>query len=209
MADREDRMEVEEDLLRRCARQDAAAYRELVERLEKPLVNFLYRFVGERHAAEDLFQETFVRVVRSVGQFRPEATLGTWIFTIARNLALDYLKARRRRREMPLEAGGTAERGRVISFRDALPSSSPGPALRVEAAEEERRLMEALKELSPAKHEALVLRVFAGLSYAEIARIVKAPVGTIKFRVHEAVQELGRKLAAQDRRRAAGQGGQP
>lgn len=209
MPDRENRMDVEEDLLRRCARGDAAAYRELVERLEKPLVNFLYRFVGERHAAEDLFQETFVRVVRSVGEFRPEASLSTWIFTIARNLALDYLKARKRRREMPLEAETDAERGRVISFRDAMPSPLPGPALRAEAGEEERRLTEALGALGPAKHEALVLRVYAGLSYAEIARIVKAPVGTVKFRVHEAVRELARKLAADGRGEGVRQGGCP
>lgn len=202
-------MDVGEDLLRRCARMDAAAYRELVERLEKPLVNFLYRFVGERHAAEDLFQETFVRVVRSVGEFRPEASLGTWIFTIARNLALDYLKARKRRREMPLEAGGEAEGGRVISFRDALPAAAPGPAARAESGEEERRLAEALRELGPAKHEALVLRVYAGLSYAEIARVVKAPVGTVKFRVHEAVRDLARKLAAGGRRDGLRQGGCP
>jgi RNA polymerase sigma-70 factor (ECF subfamily) len=202
-------MDVGEDLLRRCARKDAAAYRELVERLEKPLVNFLYRFVGERHAAEDLFQETFVRVVRSVGEFRPEASLNTWIFTIARNLALDYLKARKRRREMPLEAGGEAERGRVLSFRDALPAPAPGPAARAESGEEERRVAAALGELGPAKREALVLRVYAGLSYAEIARIVKAPVGTVKFRVHEAVQELARKLAADGRRDGLRQGGCP
>ena len=92
MAGDEDKpMNLEDDLLRKCARGDSAAYRELVERLEKPLVNFILRFVGERHVAEDLFQETFVRVVKTLGSFRPEASLSTWIFTIARNLSLDWL----------------------------------------------------------------------------------------------------------------------
>ena len=60
-----------DDLLDRCARRDPAAYRELVERLEKPLLSFILRFVGERHVAEDLFQETFVRVVRTIEQSQP------------------------------------------------------------------------------------------------------------------------------------------
>jgi len=67
------KMSAEDDLLRRCAGGDPDAYRELVGRLEKPLVNFLVRYVGESHVAEDLFQETFVRVVRGLASFRPDA----------------------------------------------------------------------------------------------------------------------------------------
>lgn len=194
-------MDSQEDLVRRCARGDAAAYRELVERLEKPLVNFLYRMVGERHAAEDLFQETFVRVVRTLAAFRPEASLTTWIYTIARNLALDHLKARRRHREVSLDAAAS-ERGRVIYFRDALQAAGAPPESRVESTEDERRLQEALGQLKPAKREALVLRVYSDLPYAEIARVVKSPVGTVKFRVHEALQDLAKILGAGDRFRA-------
>ncbi len=207
MAGQEDPiMSQEEELLRRCARGDAAAYRELVERLEKPLINFICRFVGERHAAEDLFQETFVRVIRGLGEFRPDASLTTWIHTIARNLALDYLKARRRHREVPLDHPAAEERGRVLHFKDVLRSAGPAPAGRAEETEAERRVVEALGDLTPAKREALALRVYAGLPYAEIARIVRAPVGTIKFRVHEAMQDLSRKLGAAGSA-AAAQGG--
>src|SRR5207237_4885210 len=107
-------MNLEEELLRRCARGDSAAYRELVERVEKPLINFILRFVGERHVGEDLFQETFVRVVKTLGTFRPDASLTTWIFTIARNLSLDWLKAKRRHRETALDAASSEDKGRVI-----------------------------------------------------------------------------------------------
>jgi RNA polymerase sigma-70 factor (ECF subfamily) len=189
-------MNVEEDLLRRCARGDAAAYRELVGRLEKPLVNFILRFVGERHVAEDLFQETFVRVVRSLGEFHPDASLSTWIYTIARNLALDHLKARRRHREVALDSEASEDRGRVIYFKDVLRSGAAEPGERAEATEAERRVAGALAGLTPAKREALVLRIYAGLPYGEIAKIVKAPVGTVKFRVHEAVQDLAKLLGA-------------
>ena len=197
---------VEEDLLGRCARGDAAAYRELVERLEKPLINFILRFVGERHAAEDLFQETFVRVVRTLGEFRPEASMTTWIYTIARNLSLDWLKAKRRHRETPLDRPATDEGGRVISFREVLASGIAEPDARAEGSEDERRVVAALSTLSEAKREALVMRVYAGLSYAEIARITGDPVGTVKFRVHEAIQDLAKELGAGGRSSASSGG---
>jgi RNA polymerase sigma-70 factor (ECF subfamily) len=206
MAGQEDPMSQEEALLRRCARGESAAYRELVERLEKPLVNFIYRFVGERHAAEDLFQETFVRVIRGLSEFRPDASLTTWIYTIARNLSLDFLKARRRHREVSLDHPAADGGGRVIPFRDVLRSESPVPDGHAEEAESERRLVEALGSLTPAKREALALRVYAGLPYAEIAGITGAPVGTIKFRVHEALQDLSKRLGAAGSKTAA-QGG--
>jgi RNA polymerase sigma-70 factor (ECF subfamily) len=196
MAGTGEAMSMEDDLLRRCARGDAAAYQELVERLEKPLVNFILRFVGEREAAEDLFQETFVRVVRTLGDFRPEASLTTWIYTIARNLALDHLKARRRHREVSLDAPAADREGKVISFRDALRVAAADPSDRSEAAEDERRVARALAELAPAKREALALRVYAGLPYAEIAKVTGSPVGTIKFRVHEAMQDLSKAMGA-------------
>jgi RNA polymerase sigma-70 factor (ECF subfamily) len=197
---------VEEDLLGRCARGDAAAYRELVESLEKPLVSFILRFVGERHAAEDLFQETFVRVVRTLRDFRPEASLTTWIYTIARNLCLDWLKARRRHRETPLDRPATDEGGRVISFKEVLASGIGRPDERAEGGEDEARVVAALSTLSEAKREALVLRVYGGLPYAEIAKITGEPVGTVKFRIHEAIQDLARELGA-DERSSASRGG--
>lgn len=182
------------DLIRRCARGEEAAYRELVGRLEKPLVAFIRRYVVEESLAEDLFQETFVRVVRTLGSFRPEASLTTWIFTIARNLCLDHLKAKKRHREVSMDAGSADPRDRDVDFREALPSSGSEPGTLAEGHEDGARLRAALAELPEPKREALILRVYSNLSYAEIARITDAPVGTVKFRVHDAIQELARKL---------------
>ena len=200
-------MNDDQELLRRCARGDAAAYRELVERVEKPLVNFILRFVGERHVAEDLFQETFVRVVKTLGSFRPEASLSTWIFTIARNLSLDWLKAKRRHREMPLDGVTSEEKGKVIYFKDVIRSGAAAPEDRAEMTEDERRVTAALSKLSPIKREALVLRMYAGLQYSEIARIQDAPVGTVKFRIHEALKDLTQLMGAEEDRDSAAQGG--
>ncbi len=180
------------ELIRRCARGEEAAYRELVGRLEKPLAAFIRRYVGEENLAEDLFQETFVRVVRTLGSFRPEASLTTWIFTIARNLCLDHLKAKKRHREVSMDAG---DDDREADYREALRSPTVEPGTLAEGSEEQARLRAAMAELPEPKREALVLRVYSGLSYAEIARITDAPVGTVKFRVHDAIQELARKMA--------------
>lgn len=183
----------EHDLILRCARGDESAFRELVGRVEKPLINFIYRYVGERHEAEDIFQETFVRVLRALGTFRPQASVKTWVFTIARNLCLDRLKTRKRHREVSLEASQSDPRGNVIFFKDVLQGKAESD--RIES-EDEQRLRSAIRELPSRKREALVMRLYSGLSYEEIARIVRAPEGTVKFRVHEALRELGKKLAA-------------
>lgn len=197
-------MHVESDLLARCARGEEKAYRELIGRVEKPLVNFIFRYVGERNLAEDLFQETFVRVLRTLPGFRPDASVVTWIFTIARNLCLDHAKAKRRHREVGLEGGAEDPEGNVLRFRDVLRSGAASPDAGAEKAEMERRVVETLAMLPPAKREALVMRLYADLSYQEIAKIVDAPVGTVKFRVHEALNELSRLLTGEERNRATG-----
>jgi len=189
-------MNSEADLLKRCARGEETAYRELVGRIEKPLINFIRRFVNEASLAEDIFQETFVRVVRTLGDYKPEASLSTWIFTIARNLCLDKIKMTKRHREVSMDAGGHDGKGNVIDFREALRTMQPAAEEGAEIREERARLMEALAKVTPAKREALLMRQFAGLSYQEIAAIVKAPVGTVKFRVHEAMQDLMKLMGA-------------
>lgn len=181
-------------LIERCGRGDEAAYQELVAGVEKPLISFIHRYVADAALAEDIFQETFVRVVRNASEFRPEASATTWIFTIARNLCLDHLKAKKRHREVSMDAPGGGPRGEPMDFRDVLRTALDGPEAAGEAREEERRLQAALVRLQGPKREALLLRVFSGLSYQEIAKATGSPVGTVKFRVHEAVQELAKLL---------------
>lgn len=187
---------LDRDLVRRCARGEESAFRELVERVEKPLIHFILRYVGERHIAEDVFQETFVRVLRNIADFRPDASLNTWIFTIARNLCLDLLKMRRRHREVSLDAPQGVEEGKVVDFRDMLRDLEEGPEARAQGREEEMQVQRALQKLTPAKREAVILRVFVGMSYPEVAGVVGSPTGTIKFRVHEAMRELNELLDA-------------
>jgi RNA polymerase sigma-70 factor (ECF subfamily) len=152
------------------------AFEALAARYERPLLSFIGAYVADPAAADDVFQETLVRVVRSISEYRPQAGLGSWIFTIARNQALDHLRRRRRRREVPL--------GNVI------PMTQPPPEADSARTERFDQVRAALQELPPPKREAVALRFFSNLGYEEMSDLLGAPVGTLKFRVHEALREL-------------------
>ena len=161
----------------------AEAFETLAARYERPLMNFIGSYVNDRASAEDIFQETFVRVIRSISDYTPDAGLGTWIFTIARNLSLDHLRRRKRRRESPIE-----------NEANIIPMPSPGPEAAPVAAERSDKLFAAMQKLSPKKREVVVLRFFSDHTYEDMAAMLGAPVGTLKFRVHEAVHELAKLL---------------
>ncbi len=182
----------ERKLLKRLLQGDEAAYAELLDRYEKPLVSFLLRYVGNRTVAEDLFQETCYRMMRALDDYRPRAGFGTWLFTIARNLALDHLKGLRRHREVSLDASQAGDR--ELSYREALADDGGTPDAAAVRREESDRFGEALRRLAPRLRETLLLRVYHGLAYRDIARITRAPVGTAKYRVHEAVHVLARLM---------------
>ncbi len=185
------------ELMLRC-REDPGALGALVERYEQSLMNFIARMIGDRVEAEDLFQETFVRVMRSAGRYTPKARFSTWLFTIARNLSIDHLKKRRGLPTVSLDSieeeapAAVAPRTRGRGGEPEGPG--PDPAEAAATAENVVAVRRAIAGLSPPKREALTLRLYQGLPYAEIAEVVRAPVGTVKFRVHEAVREVAEAL---------------
>lgn len=188
--------EVSPEVIDGCRRRSEESYSALFELLERPVVNFLHRMCGERNTAEDLFQETFVRILKALPSWQPRAKFSTWVFTIARNLALDHFKHERRGPGPSTNQAIEEEGGKIIFLSESIPGEGPTPAALAERAEEVERLRDAIERLGVVKREALVLRVFQGLPYAEIAEITGCPVGTAKFRVHDAVQDLTRMLAS-------------
>jgi len=153
MAGSEEGMNLEEDLVLRCARGEAAAYRELVERIEKPLVNFILRFVGERHVAEDLFQEVCVIAVQKAAEFQDGTSFIAWARTIARNKLREQLRRR---------SGVNVD----DAFFDGLESAFDAvrdPDVRKDA------LRRCLGEIQERTRQMLVWRYEEGLSAASIA----------------------------------------
>jgi RNA polymerase sigma-70 factor (ECF subfamily) len=156
-----------------------AALQALYDRHHRGLFNFLLRFLGDRPSAEDLLQESFLRVFTSRDAYRPTAAFRTWLFTIARNLVIDHL--RKRKRETMLEAEEALE---------TVADPGAGPAGYAEAHELIERLDEAVLRLPPSEREVLLLSRFAGLTHAEIADVTGASSGAVRVALHRALRRL-------------------
>ncbi len=185
----------EEKLLKSLIVGQEKAYEELTSSLEKPLMNFIYQYIHDLHTAEDIFQETFIRVVRKISDFKPNSKLSTWIFTIARNLCLDYIKSKKRKRDVSLEEESENDQSKPVSLKNLFGSKYLTPGEVLEKTEQQIKVREALSRLSHVKREALILRTYLDLSYEEISKITDAPVGTCKYRVHQALMDIGEALS--------------
>lgn len=181
----------ERDLVARCLARDEQAYRELVRRYQRPVLNLAWRITGDAEEAAEVTQETFVRVLRSLGSYDPGRPLRSWLFKIAANLALDSLR-RRKRRPVALE-DLTDEEGRPpVEAVDTGPP--PDAGLREDWS---RERFDALVHELPEHYQAILyLRYREQLGYDEIAEALGIPLGTVKVRLHRAHQILRRKLTA-------------
>ena len=168
---------------------DVAAFAELVERYEQPLWSFLRRFVGDAATAEDLLQETFLRVVRGAGDWKREAKFSTWLYTIARNLCTDHARRSAFRSATSLDDAG------------ALSSGAPGADGALLDREIAARIDRAVADLPLEQREVFLMREVMELPFAEIARAVGASEPTVKSRMRYALERL---RAALDELRDAG-----
>ena len=156
------------------------AYALLVQRYKDELTNFSRRFLGDRDEADDVVQETFVRVWRSRGSYTPAARFSTWIYTIASNLAKTRLRRWSLRRFVRL--GEPHGDGQMFD----LPDESAGPDGAADDTLREERIQQALKSLPVKYREVVVLRDIQQLSYEEIVAITGTAMGTVKSRINRA-----------------------
>lgn len=185
---------------------DEQAFNTLVDRYERPLLNFISRFVGEDHLARDLYQETFLRVYRGGRSYNPARKFSTWLFQIAANLCIDEL--RRRKVIRPLEADlrgdhaseevGETACARSLARPDWQSAAAEDPAQMLERKELTRWVQAAVHALPADAKLVLVLRHYQGLSYQEISEILHCPAGTVKSRLHYALQVLKRRLLKEE-----------
>jgi RNA polymerase sigma-70 factor, ECF subfamily len=159
----------------------------LIERYQHRLFRYLLAITRHRPAAEDLFQETWLRVLERGGQYRPHWKFESWLFGIARHLAIDLS---RRKTAGSLDQLLEPDDGTPI----ALPSAGRSPLEETLAGEEAGRIFGALEALAPAYREVLVLRFQEELSIEEIARIIDAPLSTTKSRLYRGLEAVRRKL---------------
>lgn len=163
-------------LLRRAGAGDLDAVAALVRRYQRGLYLAAVQIAGQDADARDIVQEVFLRVCRGAAGYRAEASVRSWLYRIAVNLALDTV---RRRRDIP------------VASADLPPAPlDPGPEVEVERRELMRSVRRAVADLPPHYRAVVLLREFHDLSYEEIAAVLRIPVGTVRSRLHQARARL-------------------
>jgi len=172
--------------IQRAAEGDQSAWETIVQTYRRKVFNVAYRFVGTYDEAEDLTQEIFLKVFRSLGTFDRRANFQTWLISVSRNLCIDRYRSGRRDREVFAREVDAS----------TVPAESPGPNAyaRVETQDRVALLREALRGLSPALRTAVLLRDIHELSYQEIASQLGIAEGTVKSRINRGRAELARQI---------------
>lgn len=166
---------------------DTGSFSKLVSRYERELYHFLVRFLGDRAAAEDVFQETFLQVHTSADQFDPARRFRPWLFTIAANKARDLIRSQARRPTNPLQASinpGDDESGEYI---DLMQSVENLPETPLEQKELQESVQKTVMSMPDHLREILLLSYFHQFPYKQISDILDIPLGTVKSRLHAAV----------------------
>ncbi len=183
----------DEQLMERYRDGNVSAFRVLMNRHERRVFNFLLRMLGDRDRANELLQETFLRVVKQRARYSPTAKFTTWIFRIARNLGIDELRKRKNRNHRRLDHSANPSDGRPLV--DTIPGDSADGFRRAEGNQITRRITEALSHLSEEQREVFVLRQIQQLSFREIADVVQISENTVKSRMRYALEQLRMHLA--------------
>ncbi len=178
---------------------DRDAFDQLVHRYEKELFGYLRRYLGDADMAEDVFQRTFLQVHLKCEQFDSSRKVRPWLYTVATNQAIDYQRRNRRHRMVSLDRNnGVNQEDGNGSLAQLLDSPEPDPFDRVETAEGNARLRDAVDRLPPQSREVVLLVYFQGMKYREAAEAMSIPVGTVKSRLHSAIIKLGEAIKPAD-----------
>jgi RNA polymerase sigma-70 factor (ECF subfamily) len=179
-------------LVARSQRGDTTAYEELVRRHQRRVYGLVYNMTGNKEDAEDLVQDVFVRAYQSLGRFRGTSSFYTWIYRIAVNRAINFLKRRGRRATLSLDdmEGGIERDPAYVAL-----SARESPVRDASLSELQGRLNKALLTLSEKHRTVVVLHDIQGMPHDEIARMLGCSAGTVRSRLFYARQQLQAELA--------------
>ncbi len=164
------------------------AFEVLVKRFKNPLVNFVYRFLGDYDSCVDVVQDTFVKVYRYKDRYTNVAKFSTWIYTIATNLAKTEYKRRKRVKLFSISGGGEEDSSVEIKDNNFRPDKN------LDNQFKEEQIQKALLKVKVVYREPVILRDIQGLSYEEIAEILSIEVGTVKSRINRGRKRLQKLL---------------
>jgi len=178
--------DVLDSLIDRCLKGDDGAWEDIVGRYWRKVFNLAYKFVGRHDEAEDLTQDIFLKIFKSLATFDRRANFQTWLISVSRNLCIDHYRSVRREREAIDRGGGTSGQTPV--------SDAPGPLEAIEQQDRVALLREAMRALPKSLRTAVMLRDIRELSYQEIADELDLPEGTVKSRINRGRNELTRQI---------------
>ncbi len=182
-------------LVRRCVSGDAAAWEEIVQRYNRRIYNICYRFAGSADDAQDLTQEVFVKMYRTLNSYDVDrGAFMTWVTTVTRNLLVDHFRKTKQDRMTDSLDTTSSDHEDVMPFGEQIPDRGPAPDSKVQSREAREVVHEALQKLSPELREAVILRDLQDMDYREIAKVLKVPEGTVKSRINRGRAELARLL---------------
>jgi RNA polymerase sigma-70 factor (ECF subfamily) len=184
----------DEALMTRFRSGDRAAFAVLVRRHQGPLYNFALRNLGSPSAAEEVVQDAFMRVMQGSADFREAARFTSWLYAIARNLCIDFLRKRAHRQHRSLDESST-EQGDGTPLVERTSDGRPGADRAALSMEIRVRLLTAVDQLPDDQREVFLLREISNLPFREIAQVVGAPENTVKSRMRYALERLQAALS--------------
>jgi len=187
----------DEKLMARFQKGQMRAFEILLRRHRGGVFRFILRFTANRDTAEDLLQDTFMRVVAKKVSFERRSKFTTWLYTIARNLCIDHLRKMRHRNALSLDQPRNPGSESEVTLMDRVGSKDAPPDERAHEHRLRGHIARAVAELSQEQREVFLMREESGLPFDEIASIVGAPLNTVKSRMRYALQNLKAKLQAQ------------
>ena len=173
-------MDADCELMLQVKKGEVAAFNQIIERYQSPIINFVFRLVGRIEEAEEIAQEVFLRIYLARGRYRPKAKFSTYIYRIAKNLSLNALRKKR---------------PQIVSLdKPIFNSHQISPAEALEKKEIQALVKEALDSLPSPQKTAIILNRYNDLSYEEIGRIMNLSLPAVKSLLHRAKENLKKKL---------------
>jgi len=179
--------DVEKTLLGRAKAGDVNAFEQLLEGYQRRIFNIAFHMVNNYEDAGDLVQEVLIRIYKSIGGFKEQASFSTWVYRITTNVCLDDIRKKKRRKVISLDEEIKFDDGELVR---QIKSDDPSPEDQAEKNEFKKSVNRAINRLSEEHRLVIVLRDIQGFSYEEIAKVLKCPEGTVKSRINRARQAL-------------------
>lgn len=180
-------MSQEKILIQKCKSGDIYAFEQLIQGYQKKVFNIAYRILGDIDDASDMSQEVFIKVYKSITNFKEESSLSTWIYRIATNTCLDEVRRKKKAASISMSSTIQLEDGEItIQVED----SKPGPDELIAQKETREEINKAIESLNEEHKAVIVLRDIQGLSYEEISSVLQCSLGTVKSRINRARSSL-------------------